>query len=610
MVTYCCVYQCSNNGGSKTAKLSFHEFPNKDKFPQLHRQWLHKINRKSFIPTKRTSVCSAHFLEDDFELRSRLKRQLMGDAAGRSVAILKKSAVPTLLLTGASKSNVPSPPKKRERSMFLRNKAMTELLDHIPEDLSMQIASTSKSKPKKCAKPVAAASTSQAPSGNRKRKNVQDHDADDASMCIQFSREISTQCELGVETLRSTSHEEQERNETDSSDSEPEPHDFDESFRLNSHDEDSETTDSETESTATDDERERGSDASNVFLIFWNSLSLLFAVCHICGGPVGEMIKKCRGSMVTIKTICSVGHNYTWMSQPKRRNIALGAINIVAALYTCGLSFTAFKSFAIALKLHIMTTSTYYRIVKTYVKPAIVNTWESQREIELYDLSLTGKDIWLSGDGQYDSPGYCGKFVTYSVMDVRTNRIVDFKVMQRKQTAGDLEKAACTALMKDLSSVLDIKLFISDRHRGIALLMRTEHPSIRHEFDVWHMAKSLRKRLAGVNNSPLISLWQPSIQNHLWWSSQTCGGNDDMLVERFTSALNHMSNKHKWTGNKLFHGCEHAELTAKEVADTKWVKRNSPDHITLNKIINNPTFLKDLRHTSNYCHTGKKTYKK
>lgn len=61
---------------------------------------------------------------------------------------------------------------------------------------------------------------------------------------------------------------------------------------------------------------------------------------------------------------------------------------------------------------------------------------------------------------------------------------------------GDLEKAACEKTLADITKKLNINLFLSDRHRGVALLLRTKYPNIHHEFDVWHLSKSLLKKLS------------------------------------------------------------------------------------------------------------------
>lgn len=61
---------------------------------------------------------------------------------------------------------------------------------------------------------------------------------------------------------------------------------------------------------------------------------------------------------------------------------------------------------------------------------------------------------------------------------------------------------------------------------------------------------------------PNVYLWKSSINNHLWWSAQTCGENSDLLVDKFISILNHVANIHEWTDeNGTTKQCEHEKLT-------------------------------------------------
>lgn len=41
---------------------------------------------------------------------------------------------------------------------------------------------------------------------------------------------------------------------------------------------------------------------------------------------------------------------------------------------------------------------------------------------------------------------------------------------------------------------LDIKVFVSDRHKGIAKWIRESNPSTTHFFDQWHIAKGVVKK--------------------------------------------------------------------------------------------------------------------
>lgn len=118
MVITCCVYKCNNRQVSENRTRSFHRFPNCDKSPSLYRQWLHKIQRADFVPTKYTYVCSDHFVEDDFEIRNTLKVQLLPNT--KSKPCLKITAVPSVNLTGPTDNNTSR--NKRRKSQFLTAK--------------------------------------------------------------------------------------------------------------------------------------------------------------------------------------------------------------------------------------------------------------------------------------------------------------------------------------------------------------------------------------------------------------------------------------------------------------------------------------------------------
>jgi hypothetical protein len=143
-------------------------------------------------------------------------------------------------------------------------------------------------------------------------------------------------------------------------------------------------------------------------------------------------------------------------------------------------------------------------------------------------------------------------------MDIHSGKIVDFKLVQKGQIKGDLERQACEQLLTELKNVYDceIELLLTDRHKGIRKYIRTQHSKITHEFDIWHLSKSLMKRFKPLEKKyPDAFLWKSSINNHLWWSAQTCEGNGKLLVDKFISVLYHISNKHEWVENSNKNQC-------------------------------------------------------
>lgn len=72
----------------------------------------------------------------------------------------------------------------------------------------------------------------------------------------------------------------------------------------------------------------------------------------------------------------------------------------------------------------------------------------------------------IIGDGQFDSPGICSKYCTYSIiMDLNTSKIIYVKLIQ-KDMFQDVVRKACETLIENLINRenIEIKLFLSDRH--------------------------------------------------------------------------------------------------------------------------------------------------
>ena len=76
-----------------------------------------------------------------------------------------------------------------------------------------------------------------------------------------------------------------------------------------------------------------------------------------------------------------------------------------------------------------------------------------------------------------------------------------------------------------LSSGLQIESIATDRHTSVGALMKKKYPHIEHQYDVWHLAKCIGKKLMqkGITKKcEKLLPWIQSITNHLWWCAQTC----------------------------------------------------------------------------------------
>jgi hypothetical protein len=128
-----------------------------------------------------------------------------------------------------------------------------------------------------------------------------------------------------------------------------------------------------------------------------------------------------------------------------------------------------------------------------------------------------------------------------------------------------------------------------------------------HQFDIWHLAKCVTKKLgakAKSKDAVDLSLWIHAISNHLWWSSQTCGGNHEVLLEKWNSVVHHTVGKHEWDGFKYFSQCAHPPLDREESRQKLWLEPGSPSREALKKVVFDKRLQKDIKKLSDFHHTG------
>ena len=68
-----------------------------------------------------------------------------------------------------------------------------------------------------------------------------------------------------------------------------------------------------------------------------------------------------------------------------------------------------------------------------------------------------------------------------------------------------------------------------------------------------------------------IGKWKKSVINHMFWCAATTDDNDgDIREAKWLSITNHIKNKHRGHGNKLFSKCVHGRLVGHD-RKKKWL---------------------------------------
>lgn len=250
----------------------------------------------------------------------------------------------------------------------------------------------------------------------------------------------------------------------------------------------------------------------------------------------------------------------------------------------------------------------YYDVQRNFLLPVVNNFYVSHSRSIAH--KLTSQNIRLSGDGRCDSPGYNAKYCSYSLMSMASSEIVDFELVQVSQAKSSvhMEKVALeTCLRKVIESGLKPVVVATDRHVSIRKLLKDEFGDIDHQFDVWHLTKSIAKKLtnkARQKGHEELGPWIPAIKNHLWWCAQYCNGDWHMLLEMWQSIVHHITNVHHWNSGELFKTCRHEPLSGEEQQLKKWLTPGSAAHKALSDIVFDKRLTKDLKQVTQACHTG------
>jgi hypothetical protein len=327
-------------------------------------------------------------------------------------------------------------------------------------------------------------------------------------------------------------------------------------------------------------------------------LEFLSTSCFKCMDKNMTVTQKRSGAMLSFHVSCSHGHSKVLRTQNIIKCQPEGNAMLANAVLSSGMTFATWTRFCLAMKMPSISNSTYYTLITKYVMPVIFRAWNDIRIAGLAAINANDDLATWIADGQFDSPGYSAKYLIETIMDSSTGFIVDFLLYQKGLASGELESKGLRILLNRLKEDVAGKIGIlcSDRNLCVQKMMREEFGEIQHQYDCWHMAKSLKKKMKKqFAKATILMSWSKSISNHLWWSAQTCNGNPETLTSKWCNLVKHLQNQHEL--------CEHEELSQEETRKKAWVV-DRRDVKKLQAVIEDKRFNKDLKKCSAFVHTG------
>jgi hypothetical protein len=259
-----------------------------------------------------------------------------------------------------------------------------------------------------------------------------------------------------------------------------------------------------------------------------------------------------------------------------------------------------------------------YSLQAMFVNPTIYSYWLRMKNTLLDQFRNIGKPICISGDGQYDSPGFTASYCFYSICESTTKKMIDFYVCEKSMTeySAKMEAFSTKVLLRRLHRKnIDVRVITTDRSSQLKKLMQDVNrereqrglQQIKHSYDVWHYVKCVSKDIftaSRLKRCQILSSWIRSIRNMMWYCFANCHGNADLLREMILSIPLHICGIHSFPENHLFSRCLHGDLPSDRTKP--WLREGTLSHKKVVQAIrgNRDCRLKDLELMTEFQHTG------
>ena len=104
------------------------------------------------------------------------------------------------------------------------------------------------------------------------------------------------------------------------------------------------------------------------------------------------------------------------------------------------------------------------------------------------------------GDGWCDLPGFSAKYGIYSFMGPQSNEAIDFALTNVGSVTNFvvMEKIGFVVLLERMGKTYGFKIRSVTTYSRLKIrtFLEKVHPDIIHQFDVWHVSKSIKKKLS------------------------------------------------------------------------------------------------------------------
>ena len=94
-------------------------------------------------------------------------------------------------------------------------------------------------------------------------------------------------------------------------------------------------------------------------------------------------VREKEGSLLTVKTFCVNGCHVNWKSRNEQKHANM---HLVSAITLSGIMFEKFQQMASLLKLRSICQTTFYKLRRNYLFPAIDEEWGKEQMVVIESI--------------------------------------------------------------------------------------------------------------------------------------------------------------------------------------------------------------------------------
>ncbi|XP_037641699.1 uncharacterized protein LOC119497554 isoform X2 [Sebastes umbrosus] len=339
------------------------------------------------------------------------------------------------------------------------------------------------------------------------------------------------------------------------------------------------------------------------FIVYESCIMELFEVCPVCVRACDVQTRRI-GTFISVEQLCPYcQYSRQWNSQPILGSTPAGNLQLSAAVYLSGASFFKVEKIFKAMELQMFQYDTFRRHTRMFIEPAVVNKWKTSQDVTVQRLSEEDKVV-VGGDMKAVSPGRSAKFGCYTMMDLKTNMVVDIQLVHSNEVGAGYHREKegmkrSLTLLEERGVTLDS--IVIKRHPKIQKFLRESN--ITHYCDISHMEKGISKQLeeiAKMKDCEKLQKWLPSIKKHIYWTAASSTTGPER-VAKWTSHLNHVLDIHTHE-DPIYPQCLHP--LRKTTDPNKWLAAGTLAFYKLEKVMTNKKILKDVANLSPHPQTS------